>query len=206
MADMAIMNSELTEQDLQSEEREREWQRMHRRGPSTVTPSPDFLRTAMTTPDAHLIRAIAFHEAGHVVIAVLEGVSVDSVYLTNERCISGWRIRGGGCSAYNDGPALTQVRVYVAGAEAVRMAGLGEAIPANWNGHDENKAGRVADGYMVSRQRENVRALLTRQWPAVDAVARALLERGYLSGDEAEHIVLSKLDDMALARRGQVAA
>ena len=52
----------------------------------------------------------------------------------------------------------------------------------------------------LQRECEAARALLTRHWPAVRAVARALLKRGELVGREAERIVMDAVDDVTRGR------
>ena len=92
-------------------------------------------------------------------------------------------------------------RASLAGGVAVELAGLKDHDPTE-NRADFDRAVQEAerDYRDLQREREAARTLLTRHWPAVWAVARALLQRGELVADDAERIVIDALDDVTRQR------
>lgn len=160
----------------------------------------------------------ALHEAGHAVMQCLCGAGVRSVELTfsdwegvpgNDQIVgsnASWyepprapELIGGTCGARY--PSRSTIAVMVAGEEAEKLAGYDGAMSET----DERLAaeiaereGRASNDY--TRDREEVRTVLREQWYCVLAVASALLDRGYLDGDEAEELIWYHLDSET--RRG----
>lgn len=79
-------------------------------------------------------------------------------------------------------------------------------MPPNSNDDDYRSATSQAErrgqtaGHCLPRELDDASTLLCRHWPAVRALARALLERGQLSGPEAERIITDNLDHVTRAR------
>ena len=77
--------------------------------------------------------------------------------------------------------------------DALAAADLGHASPGELEEIASRAAEEVEDDLKrrLDALRGEARALIERRWPHVEAVARALLERGTLSGDETRRIIES---------------
>ncbi len=137
---------------------------------------------------AQKVRAIAFHEAGHVVSMVLLGIPIERVYLAAD---------GGGSAPARDS-GLLPAEVYLAGDEATDLAGLTDVVGRGWSLSDIRNARKATSNY--ESDRKHARVLLRNNWPAVWAVTRALLQRAELSGEETERLVYDNLHDAARSR------
>lgn len=143
-------------------------------------------------------RATAYHEAGHSVAAYLEGTGVRRVWL---RWDAHGRLAGGSCEYrhHSISPAT-----FAAGRAAEELAGF-DTPESSSVGDRATAAARAAERgqpgwWHEAREHENARGLLTRHWPAVTAVARALLERGELDGAEVERLIEANLDQATRQR------
>ena len=137
------------------------------------------------------VKATAYHEAGHAVHALLDGCRIDALRLlwTRDRNNGTWRFRGGECVTHGTDTAA----MHLAGREATELAGLGEALPETWSAADHKRA-HGCTKYGVLQDRQSARATLKRHWPAVQALATALLERQHIDGDTATSIIMGALD------------
>jgi hypothetical protein len=138
-------------------------------------------------------RAAAYHEAGHAVQCVLEDGDVRAVRLD-------FRDPGAGACAtvWSSSPAVS-----LAGpaAEQLYLERCGEPVP-EWDpmwGADWEHAARnlVAIGRDPSDRAGMLTTLCTElrgHWAAIEALAEALLEQGFLSDHEVRAIVLEHLD------------
>ena len=145
------------------------------------------------------VRALAFHEAAHSVLAVVDGCRLDEVRLHWKRSGFSWELTGGKC-LIRSGPHT--VPMYLAGRLAEGMAGLGEASPMSWSSGDAKYARKYTKRGVVEDRRTAL-LVLRRHWPAVRALASALLDRQRIDGDEAEAIIVEHLD---LATRSRLRA
>ena len=137
------------------------------------------------------IRAVAYHEAAHAVIAVLEGLRLDEVRFNWEGAPGySWEFKGGKCEIRSG----TQTsRFCVASECAEELAGFRPELLDGWRVGDERQARKLTQqGVLADRQRAT--AMLTRSWPAVRALARALLRDQRVDGDTATAVIMANLD------------
>ena len=135
------------------------------------------------------IRKTCFHEAGHAVADVLLGVGVLDVRLDTG-------FVGGSCT-----PERADSRVQgitsAAGRAAEQLAGFDvNPLSQNYAG-DYRDAEGARNYYGVAGEAtvlRNAKALLTRHWPAVKAVADAVMREGELSGQECGELIHANLD------------
>jgi hypothetical protein len=135
----------------------------------------------------------AYHEAGHAVQCVLEDGDVRAVHLV---------VRDPGAGACETvcsssptvslaGPAAEQVYLERCGEP------LGECDPmwgADWENAAQNLVAIGRDPSDLAGILTRLRTELCRHWRAVEALAEALLKRGFLSGHEVRAIVTEHLD------------
>jgi hypothetical protein len=150
----------------------------------------------------------AYHEAGHAVVAHVCGLEIRHVRLDGEsECPLRRRLSEVDvticeltrrASLYEAG-GIASARAGFhdpgAGADAVQSENLGE-IARNRGLFD----GELGD--WVRQARDDARAILERHWSVVEAVAEALLERGFLSGPEAHALMQEGLGASAGAAEG----
>jgi hypothetical protein len=156
--------------------------------------SPQEIQLALERVGGERIRAIDYHEAGHAVAFVLKGIKLHEVTVTWRRCeddrleVTGAYCRsrdGAGCSAVVD----------LGGIAPVELAGLGEALPPEGSKGDWRR-GSQAKGCAPHRLAPDLRAaknVFRANWPAVLPVASALMQRGWLSGADAERIIIESI-------------
>ena len=125
--------------------------------------------------------AVAFHEAGHAVIATLDGIAIEKVWLSFDE------------DGRSDGGAIkcaATPAVLLAGELAVQLAGLGHVLPhsSNRGDHESLKKYNVSNA-RLAELRANTRFRLEMNMHRVRAVAARLVERGRLSGREVVAIV-----------------
>ncbi|MDQ0378586.1 hypothetical protein [Amycolatopsis thermophila] len=143
-------------------------------------------RPRYDTDDAVSLGALAAHEAGHGVIAVVQGIAV-------QHCRLG---PTGGYTRHRDVPAdhpEIELAILLAGQEAeaywlTRHAGLwfGSALrlaaKASEDDLREVRRLRKHTGSSESRIRSHTRALVRRHWGRIDRATHRLYTRGRLSG------------------------
>jgi hypothetical protein len=141
---------------------------------------------------AQQLRA-AYHEAGHAVQCVLEDGDVRAVHLDV-------RNPGAGVceTVWSSSPTVS-----LAGpaAEQVYLERRGEPVPEwdpNWSEDWENAARNLVTVGRDPSDRTGIltalREELRRHWQAIEALAKALLEQGFLSDREVKAIVTEHLD------------
>ena len=149
--------------------------------------------------DRGKIKQTCIHEAGHGVANVLSGNGIKSMRLCWRSTPGGsfegvtWTFTGGGCSRRR---GTETPGTLMAGLAAEQLAGCESD---DWSDGDRVKARRISKRW----NREDLSAataLLRRHWPAVRALADALLKRQRLDGQEAERIIMGALDANTRAR------
>lgn len=137
-------------------------------------------------------RVYAIHEAGHAVAYVVRGLRVTSVELKFAELQPGvsWDLEGGTC--YSEGLAASLMDRTV----GLVAGDVAESIDSDYKPlRDPNhtpeyrEAVQVVGKYRAKRARREAFELLTAHWGAVEAVARALLVCGELSGAWATDII-----------------
>jgi ATP-dependent Zn protease len=155
------------------------------------------------TTDDH-VRLTAYHEAGHAVMAVLCGQHVTEVEIVGDAEHSGsvQSLRFAEEDASEVDPSIasapTERRLLCTAAGMVA-----EAMVSGRRGWDEScedldAAVRLAMQVVgdcervipyLESVREHTEDLLEKNWPAVEALARALMDRGRMSGDEVRRLL-----------------
>jgi hypothetical protein len=115
---------------------------------------------------------VAYHEAGHAVVAHVLGLHVESI----ERNQDG----SGKCSIPIPGSVIDEAAVYVAGAMAAGFKfGLTYAVPSP---DDRQGAHRVSPAQQLAAT-DRASKILSTKWPEVEALAIRLLQspNGFIS-------------------------
>jgi hypothetical protein len=147
------------------------------------------MKTLSTSDD---LRAVAFHEAGHTIAAIMTGSRIKSVEIganPHLHCLH-WDKASKAITALAGG--LAEMRVNPAGAPWGTEVDLRCA-------HDV--ADRLAPGAQLEALEalfSKTQALLNRHWHAVELIADALLSRGKLSGAEINALVAIERRSMSL--------
>jgi hypothetical protein len=129
----------------------------------------------------------AYHEAGHAVAQMLEGQSLRYVAL-EAAWGAGGRLRGIGGRALGSGGVNAGIHLAGYAAECIRFGSA-----PRWPSEVDFRRAREALGGIDGRQAaRTVEGALRAVWPAVEALAKALEERIYLDGAEAERIVTER--------------
>ena len=142
-------------------------------------------------------RRTAYHEAGHALIAYLEGVETEKVstvpgedsfgaYEGIHRKASEVELDDG--HEFTDETAAKHMRITAAGAEAERLVFGGGEL----EGRDFDTLADLAVRHPQIDQEEmmdQVLEMLRSNRKALDRLAESLLERGTLSGDEMEALL-----------------
>ena len=126
---------------------------------------------------------VAYHEAGHAVVAWAMGYRVHSAHVKAE----------GGCECVCADPVEGEGKFILcfAGPAAQRKHGTYET----WHGgHDLARAVEIGDRFSVSDDRvskliDRAHELVAEHWPSVGRVAEALIERGALDAVEIEALL-----------------
>lgn len=148
------------------------------------------------------LRAVAYHEAGHAVMALVEGIPICSVSVMPRGHPRGVTLQRGfrpdrDASPWAPISAMQHVRFGFAGRLAEERA-----CPGSTSGHwaDTKQAASIlaricfspeelgAYWHLLEIQTKWVLSL-PRVWPCVEAVAEALMVRGRLSGADVETIM-----------------
>ena len=149
--------------------------------------------------DGGKIKQTCIHEAGHGVANVLNGNGIKAVRLCWKATPGGsfegvtWTFTGGGCSRRR---GTETPGTLMAGLAAEQLAGCESD---DWSDGDRVKSRRISKNWN-SQDLQAAKALLQRHWPAVKALASALMQRQRLDGQEAEAIVMGALDERTRAR------
>lgn len=158
----------------------------------------------------------AVHEAGHALVAALSGLPIKWVDMHADKSSADER----GWPTAVKGLRLRRVKVTVATDVSLRMAGkvaefvCGHDIPDS-DTFDKDCASQILDvvckskkerATLVSSTWDTTEELLWRNLPALKALARALDERGRLTGDEVVGIVERLRRNKRTARKRQSAA
>jgi hypothetical protein len=140
----------------------------------------------MTTTTDYWIEETAFHEAGHTVMALDLGWPIDFVSIIRKGD-SGGRLRHG--KSTSDGSLQDIMGLFVmlsAGPIAANRfnkfmpdAYLRAALRVEFAAHYEEATPRDVPEELLQITTE----LVERRWPAIELIARLLLERGTLSGE-----------------------
>ena len=186
--------------------------------PMPVRPSPAQLAVFLTQPIGDQLRAVAYHEAGHAVAWFVEGGRIANVILRWGRSpVDGRSLEfvGGRCEPYDSSPSSSAI-VNLGGQAATDLAGLSWALRPGWHHQDgctkDNRSAaewceRRGESAVHYRRRylEDARALLQNNWPAVQALAWALMTHGEVRGREAERIIVENLPAPSRRRLERVA-
>lgn len=145
-------------------------------------------------PPALARELTAFHEAGHFLAALDRGAQVREVTIRPKGNLLGWASseEGLGVGEVADARLRALVVEYYAGHAAQcgrdrRFVGYSRAGAASDDASAERYLRLLPTGAARSCRVEAAR-LVKRRWREVEAVARALLDREELSGEEAEVI------------------
>jgi hypothetical protein len=144
-------------------------------------------------------RAIAFHEAGHVVMAFLQGIKVFRACIggngvqpifDDDKCGTNW---GWVChEPLDDVPAEPFVLFKLAGVVAQKIDDPRRRTWANLDavmGRDDLPKARERAGDDLESLRRKTRHVLKSNWPAVVAVASRLLRGGVVAGRDLKELV-----------------
>ena len=167
---------------------------------SSNPPRPNF-SYLLAGRERRLIRAVATHECGHALLYHLAGAALNELRLDFEIQDDGqWHCVGGECVAATPNvPNRQRAVIDLAGAAAVELAGLSDAVPWYWS-LDDRKHARSHGWYPTAGHETEAAETLRQHWAAVEALVSALLERGRIPGSEAEQIILDNLDPAARDR------
>jgi ATP-dependent Zn protease len=138
-------------------------------------------------------KRLAIHEAAHAVLNTYCGIEVQSVYVKAN-------IAQGGCEidVSSAGWSLESMLLTTLGGMAGELIHQGEATGGKQDFQTAHKiATAIAGKGAYSLIRENMaiaEGILTRQWPAVQAVSDALLRRSRLTGRECRQIIYQTMD------------
>jgi len=137
---------------------------------------------------------VAYHEAGHAVVSCMLGLRVKSVTIRPGSSYSGSVL----IDRFSKAPTEKQILILLAGVYAQRRFAPHSAWRSRNQSHpnsgydfdtvallihDEHGSGRVADLYS-SYAFAKAEQLVEGWWQHIEAVAKALLERGTLTGAE----------------------
>jgi hypothetical protein len=166
-------------------------------------PAPWELRVMAERPSGRESIATAYHEAGHCVQALSEGRSVTRAEIHWHRDGTGaWRAQTGRVDGTGDSSRYVSLAGPVAEDLFLRTRRFLEDVPL-WGGDRKkyNRRVRCDGGAMgFAWDRDHVEHVLRSFWAGVEALATVLLERGRVTGAEAERIVLGALDASARER------
>lgn len=131
---------------------------------------------------------IAFHEAGHAVVAIHERLGLRHISIGKEpECRTNWQMNR--CTGST---AAAQARFYVAGYVADRRYALALAArEGGENEYDFTQALRLVDQDYLERLLMEAERIVATHWTQIEAVAGALLEREVLSAFELYKIIIS---------------
>jgi hypothetical protein len=157
---------------------------------------------------ADIIERHALHEAGHAVACVLGGVAVAKVTL--DATAQGSKVTF--AAEILDPTVEVLVRLAGNAAEGLAFGSYDPTASVDDRARAADAAWRAtrdlyAADTLVCESRAAVRDLLSDHWPAVEAIALALLEgSGTLSGDEVNAAIARGplADDLAAARRASL--
>ena len=160
----------------------------------------------MTEED--LRQRIAYHEAGHAVLSWTYGLNFEKVHILSDKECSG-KVSLGDWPDWDRDFVLATAKTLLAGEAATEIL---TGVPVDWDEHFDVRGSDIdvfihrvlslgwyendADGFMdysaaLTQCFSEVRSLLEERWPAVEALACALLDRGALSGEEAVDLMAS---------------
>jgi ATP-dependent Zn protease len=159
------------------------------------------------------IPSVAYHEAGHAVVAALLGMHVSAVSAQAKGFPPIWHLRGGVIASFdhiarqNRDKAEKAATAGLAGEQAERLwcrqkpwrhaKSYRHASFAGDRAYVEEMLRPVIKGFKnkqrtIKRLKEVARALLTSHWSYVELLAVKLAERKVLSGTEVKRLVASK--------------
>ena len=165
-------------------------------------------RALEASPD--IVRATAYHQAGHAIFAILEGRGTEEMGF-EWRTVNGIPELCGGYHLPRRGktsPVAAMAGIAAARIEFANKRPIhGEEVHGpqpGWYGSWSNDLDRATAENKARYQgasapllaREDIAgatAVLLRNWPPVKALAEAVMERGKLSGDEAERIAIDAM-------------
>jgi len=178
-------------------------QRMEAKSPPhlwpVVTPAQrsSFARRLLAAGDAQVLIAwgVAYHEAGHAVQAILEGGSVDRLWISMVSTPNGDRVSNGFCAATHPRGAFSP-SYYIAGPAAEKV--FGRVVGTYWGSKDEQDAVLAARraGWTAFRYASEFRRMervIEKNREAVEVVAAALIAAGELTGARVTQMALPLL-------------
>lgn len=127
-----------------------------------------------------IVERIAIHESGHAVVALVTGLGVRfaSIEVGREEVVTDWR------RSRVQRPCIEErVMFHIAGWAAERR--YAPALTQWHNSRDDfdraDELLQCRDAALLMRETDD---LIRQHWPVVEVIARALLERTTLSGEE----------------------
>jgi len=140
-----------------------------------------------------MVRATAYHQAGHAIFAILEGRGTEEIGF-EWRYVNGIPELCGGYHIPRRGRASPVAAMAGNAAARIEFANrcpiLGEEVEGPLPATTEHKVQYRGASFRLPAREDiaGATAVLLRNWASVKALAEALMERGKLSGDEAERI------------------
>jgi len=159
------------------------------------------------------IPSVAYHEAGHAVVAFVLGMQVDLVSIETQGFPPGWLLRGGVLASFNHvgtqnrDEAERAATAGLAGEQAERLwcrqkpwRRAKSTLHVNFSGDHayakENLRPFIRDSAderrIIKRLKEAARTLLANHWSHVELLAAKLAERKVLNSGEIKRLVRSK--------------
>src|ERR1700688_325061 len=159
------------------------------------------------------IPSVAYHEAGHAVVAFVLGMDVELVSIETQGFPPGWLLRGGVLASFNlkgtenRDEAERAATAGLAGEQAERLC----CSQKPWRLAKSTQHVRFSGDHtyveemlrpfikdsaderrIIKRLKETARTLLANHWSSVEALAAKLAKRKVLNGSEIKRLVSSK--------------